>query len=73
MTATRSFDVTCPASGETLRAGLNESELFTADDLEAFAPETQLWWSSVVRRYELGRAADPTSDPAELFETTLRS
>jgi hypothetical protein len=73
MIETRYFDVTCPATGEVLRAGLNAAELFTPDNLEAFAPETQLWWSNVVRQYDLDRSANPTSDPGELFESTLRA
>jgi hypothetical protein len=73
MTETRYFDVACPSTGETVRAGLNASELFTQDNLEVFAPETQLWWSSVVRQYQLDRDANPTGDPAELFAITLRA
>lgn len=73
MQPTRYFDVTCPSTGEALRAGLNEAELFTPDDLESFAPETQLWWSSVVRQYATDRGTDPAGDPADIFETTLRA
>lgn len=73
MIDTHFFDVTCPATGETVRVGLNAAELFSPDNIEAFDPETQLWWSNVVRQYQLDRAANPTDDPEELFETTLRA
>lgn len=70
---TRSFRLTCPINSETVPAHLNGAELFTAANIDAMAPETQIWWSEILRQYALLRAADPTGDPAAILDRTLKS
>ena len=70
---TRAFDLACPLTGETVRAELNAAELFTTADIDRMRPETQIWWSEIIRQYDLLREADPTGDPAAILERTLVS
>jgi hypothetical protein len=57
---TRSFRLTCPITGDTVPAHLNGAELFTTADIDQMAPETQIWWSEILRQYALLRETDPT-------------
>jgi hypothetical protein len=36
-------------------------------------PETQIWWSELVREYATLRAADPAGDPRAVVDDVVRS
>jgi hypothetical protein len=72
MDATRYFDVICPTTDETVRVGLEAGAPFAPGDIARTEPDTQLWWTVVVRQYDLDRRANPSADPTELFEAVLR-
>jgi hypothetical protein len=70
---TSSFRLTCPITGDTVPAHLNGAELFTTADIDQMAPETQIWWSEILRQYALLRETDPTGEPAAILHQTLQS
>jgi hypothetical protein len=67
------FELICPTTGERMTAFLEGTTFGTAMDVDALLPETQIWWSEVVREYALLRERNPLSTPRALVEDVVQN
>ena len=66
------FDLTCPTTGELVRAYLEGSTFGTRTEIDLLRPETQVWWSEVVREYALLQTTNPESSPRSIVEDVVQ-